>query len=118
MLSIENPDEKTLISINSIVENIKTSIATSIENRQENLEALQTALQKGWDINVTDYDDPIIRQIIISGIETHTSFLKSLDYIVSRTPAQSHQSFMPMKLVAFDESGVNSAYVNRMQLYL
>lgn len=57
-------------------------------------------------------------QIINSAIETHTSFVKSLDYIVSRTPAQSHQSFMPMKLVAFDESDVNSAYVSRYQLYL
>ena len=57
-------------------------------------------------------------QIINSAIETHTSFIKSLDYIVSRTPAQSHQSFMPMKLVAFDESDVNSAYVSRYQLYL
>jgi len=118
MLSIENPDEKTLISINSIVENIKTSIATTIENRKENLEALNNALINGWNIDIDDFEDPIIRQIIISGIETHTSFIKSLDYIVSRTPAQSHQSFMPMKLVAFDESGVNSAYVNRMQLYL
>ena len=56
--------------------------------------------------------------MIKSSIETHTSFLKSLEYIVSRTPAQSHQSFMPMKLVAFDESDVNSAYVSRYQLYL
>jgi hypothetical protein len=56
--------------------------------------------------------------MIKSSAEIHTSFLKSAEYIVSRTPAQSHQSFMPMKLVAFDESGKNSAYVNRYQLYL
>jgi len=38
----------------------------------------------------------------------------SLEAVVSRTPAQSHQSFMAMRVAAFDSGIVNSIYVNRM----
>jgi hypothetical protein len=48
----------------------------------------------------------------------HTSFLASLEAIVSRTPAQSQQSFMAMKVAGFDVNTTNSIYVNRMQLFL
>ena len=41
----------------------------------------------------------------------HTSFLKYLEIIAARIPAQSMQSFMPMKIVGFDESGHNNAFV-------
>ena len=56
--------------------------------------------------------------MIDSSIETHTSFIKSLDYIVSRTPAQSQQSFMAMRVAAFGMEDTNSAYVSRMQFLL
>jgi hypothetical protein len=48
------------------------------------------------------------------GIKQHTSFLASLEAIVSRTPAQSQQSFMAMKVAGFDVNTTNSIYVNRM----
>ena len=48
----------------------------------------------------------------------HTSFLKSLDIIAARIPAQNQQSFMPMKVVAFDNPNINTAYVSVMQFFL
>jgi len=59
-----------------------------------------------------------MRGIVKYGREQHTSFLTSLEAVVSRTPAQSHQSFMAMKIVGFDSNTVNSIYVSRMQLFL
>lgn len=50
--------------------------------------------------------------------ELNTSFQKSLKFIATRTPSQSHQSFMAMKVVGFDNSGKNSAYVSRWQIWL
>ena len=44
----------------------------------------------------------------------HTSFLKSLDIIAARIPAQNQQSFMPMRVVAFDNPNINTAYVSVM----
>ena len=57
---------------------------------------------------------PIIRM----GREKHTSFLRSLDIIAARIPAQSMQSYMPMKVVAFENPDVNNAYVSTYQLLL
>lgn len=48
----------------------------------------------------------------------YNSFLDSLGFIASRTPAQCHQSFMAMKCVAFDHTDRNVAYVSRWQLWL
>ena len=90
-------------------------ISTGFDVRDQFLTQLNAEINAG---EIKSSYTGMFAQIINSAIETHTSFIKSLDYIVSRTPAQSHQSFMPMKLVAFDESDVNSAYVSRYQLYL
>jgi hypothetical protein len=57
---------------------------------------------------------PYIKHILDFGIKQHTSFLASLEAIVSRTPAQSQQSFMAMKVAGFDVNTTNSIYVNRM----
>ena len=43
---------------------------------------------------------------------SHTSFLKSLDIIAARIPAQNMQSFMPMKVVGFENPNINNAYVS------
>ena len=59
-----------------------------------------------------------VQNLVIKGLETHTSFLQSLEFLAARIPAQSHQSFMAMKVVGFDESGKNTAYVSRMQIWL
>ena len=48
----------------------------------------------------------------------HTSLLKTLDVIAARIPAQNQQSFMPMKVVAWDNPNINTAYVSVMQFFL
>jgi len=37
----------------------------------------------------------------------------SLEHIVSRTPAQSQQSFMAMRVAAFTNESTNTAYVGK-----
>lgn len=49
------------------------------------------------------------------GKEIHTSFLKSLNVVAARVPAQSMQSFMPMRVVAFEAPDINTAYVGSAQ---
>jgi len=56
--------------------------------------------------------------IIKNGHELYTSFKKSLDFIVARTPSQCHQSFMKMRVIAFNDTEANVAYVSRWQLWL
>ena len=58
--------------------------------------------------------NPIIRQ----GREKHTSFLRSLDVAAARIPSQSMQSYMPMKVVAYDNPDINTAYVSTYQILL
>ena len=52
------------------------------------------------------------------GIKIHTSFLKSLEVVAARIPAQSMQSFMPMKVIAYENADVNTAYVSTAQIWL
>lgn len=63
-------------------------------------------------------EDPNIDAIRDAAAELHTSFIKSLDVLAARIPAQSMQSFMPMRVVGFDETDTNSAYVNYFQFWL
>ena len=77
----------------------------NLSNKQELIENLQEQY-------------PFLKTIIQKGFNKHTSFLDSLECIVSRTPAQSHQSFMAMRVVGFDQGKANSIYVSRMQLFL
>ncbi len=58
--------------------------------------------------------NPIIR----AGRMKHTSFLRSLDIVAARIPAQSMQSYMPMKVIAFDNPDINTAYVSTYQILL
>lgn len=65
-----------------------------------------------WNTVIPDH--PITKQMR----EKHTSFLRSLDIIAARIPAQSMQSYMPMKIVAFDNPNINTAYVSTYQILL
>ena len=60
----------------------------------------------------------LCRIIINNGRELHTAFKESLNIIAGRIPAQSQQSFMTQKVVAFDNSNVNTAMVSTFQLFL
>lgn len=50
--------------------------------------------------------------------EMHSSFDESLNVLAGRIPAQSQQSFMTQRVVAFDNPDINSAYVGVFQLWL
>lgn len=52
------------------------------------------------------------------GAELYSSFKKSLDIIAARIPAQSMQSFMPMKVVGYEDFDINTAYVSTHQIWL
>lgn len=86
---------------------------------QQNINNLQNDLYN-QELSLQDViiRNPYMRGMIKSGIETHTSFLSSLEMVVSRTPAQSQQSFMAMEIAAFGSESTNSAYVSRWQLWL
>lgn len=56
--------------------------------------------------------------IIKAGRRKYTAFLKSLEIVAARIPAQSLQSFMPMKVVAYENPNRNSAYVSDLQILL
>lgn len=62
--------------------------------------------------------DRLVAEISQEGLKVHASFLKSLEVIAGRIPAQSQQSFMPQKVVAFTNSDINSAYVSAFQLFI
>ena len=66
--------------------------------------------------NYKEFGDthPIVKQ----GLSKHSSFLKSLDVVAARIPSQSQQSFMPMKIVAFDNPNINTAFVSTYQILL
>lgn len=65
-----------------------------------------------------NFNDYIIKNIADSARRIHTSFMKSLEVLAARIPAQSMQSFMPMQTVAFIKSDTNDAYVSRWQIWL
>jgi hypothetical protein len=48
----------------------------------------------------------------------HTSFLKTLNIVAARIPAQNQQSFMAMEVEAYDNPDINSAYVSTYQFFL
>lgn len=48
----------------------------------------------------------------------YTSFIKSLDIVAARIPAQSMQSFMTMRIAGFDNPNINTAYVSTAQIWL
>ena len=69
-------------------------------------------------VNPNTGEEEFTNPLIKMGRAKHSSFLKSLDVVAARIPAQSMQSFMPMKVVAFDNPDINTAYVSTMQILL
>ena len=89
-------------TINSLMESYGDSLEDAIENVQN--------------VGINDIDEsPIGQYFLDRGHEIHTSFLQSLKVVAARVPAQSMQSFMPMRVVAFEAPDINTAYVNTAQ---
>lgn len=66
---------------------------------------------KGYAKYFAEYNDILAERVF-------NSFKESLNFISSRIPAQSLQSFMKMKVVGFTQSGANQAYVSHWQTWL
>lgn len=99
-----------------------TFIKDKIMNVKEGEDLVTSALVKFAELDNITLDNytklkewhPLIRK----GRAKHTSFLKSLDVVAARIPAQNMQSFMAMKVVAFDNPDINNAYVSTLQIFL
>lgn len=84
------------------------NMATHLENAIRNNSRLYNS-----ELNQEDLD--MFQEI---GDELYAAFKESLNIIASRTPSQSMQSFMPMKVVAYENQDVNYAYVSTAQIWL
>ena len=89
----------------------------AIDDEQKLYESsLETAIMNIQRIDMSDINDsPVGQYFLDRGHEIHTSFLQSLKVVAARVPAQSMQSFMPMKVVAFEAPDINTAYVSTAQ---
>ena len=86
----------------------KESNLTNIFNNSVEYNRIPNENEVGYQTN------PLIRALR----EKHTSFVKALDVVAARIPSQSMQSFMPMRVIAFDNPDINTAYVSTMQILL
>lgn len=80
---------------------------------------VQNQLQNANSIDdLTDVPEEYVNYIKQEGASIYNSFNQSLNLVAARIPAQSMQSFMPMKIAAFIDSDVNTTYVSTLQTYL
>lgn len=96
-----------LLSDTTIDQGVKDLLQVQLEGLGENKKQNIAALNKA--------KEELLRK------EAHkkwVSFQDSLKFIASRIPAQTLQSFMAMKLVAWTENSKNMCYVSHFQTYL
>lgn len=117
-------------NVTAIIPKFKTPAEnrTLFESDVRTNNALADAFQKFYKVRLDpdsdlDYDSYWFednKDIILDLIAKtrYTSWLKSREFIASRIPAQSKQSFMPMKNVAYMKGSSNDVYVNISQLLL
>lgn len=108
----------------SIIDNLRQSKNKNVERYIEAFDYVMTregetfdnALEDIQEVDLSNYDDsPVGKLYEQLGNEIYASFLKSLEIVAARIPAQSMQSFMPMKVVGFEKSDRNTAYVSTAQ---
>lgn len=96
------------------IKEYKEALDAAIEAYGDNQEEATLNIQN---VELSDLkDSPFGNYLEKVGHILHTSFLKSLQVVAARIPAQSMQSFMPMKVVAFEGPDINTAYVSTAQL--
>lgn len=121
--AIEEIAKMSIEDIDNLLEEtkgqLKGLVVEGAKRQKEAIEKLKAELAKpNPNIEYLRTVSKTVRNMVDKGLEIHTSFLQSLEFLAARIPAQSHQSFMAMKIVGFDESGKNTAYVSRMQIWL
>lgn len=86
---------------------------TSTENKKNSTE-LQTIIKQ----NKANYNQLLQAYLKKEAHKRYISFLDSQNFIAARIPAQSLQSFMTMKNIAWTENSKNISYVSHFQTYL
>ncbi len=99
---LKNSSNDTAILISRIIKNDK-NISDQLENFENPSEEIK------WFVD---------RLIGYHGTRIHNSFIKSLNIIAARIPAQNQQSFMGMEIQDFEDNNINSAYVSSFQFFL
>lgn len=103
------------LDVSEIIENLPEDVLNDIRARQ----SIVVDLSQNFNIETGKKIDEIVEQDIKRDAkQMYSAFLTTLETIASRTPSQSMQSFMAMKTVAFDNTGVNNVYVSPYQLWL
>lgn len=101
----------------SVVERFFTSRHKTKEAREKDL--LEFTVQKYIDNLFTERQNGELNNLYNTRSNAvYTSFLKSLQVICSRIPAQSLQSFLQGEVVGFLQTSKNYVYVSPWQLYL
>lgn len=107
-LTPEHMQNIQIEELENVIEQVKQDLRSKYSDSEIKQMAIENLAKKNrW-----------IKNQLNTSIDIHTSFLKSLEILAARIPAQCMQSFMSMKIVGFEESGLNVAYVSRAQIYL
>ena len=122
---LENNESLAKSLLNDFKESSKNQVRSFynyVTNRGRNKSKLKQIFERNRDyhnVTLANYMNlPENHPVIRAGRIKHASFMKALDVIAARIPAQSMQSFMAMKVVAFDNPDINTAYVSTMQILL
>ena len=93
----------------------------SINKQVTEFNTINNYLYTTDDLNIDDLNKTqpsIAKHFKYIGNRQRASFFKLLEVVAARIPAQSMQSFMPMRIVGFDNSDTNTAYVSTSQIWL
>lgn len=75
-------------------------------------------LTKYEDLIKGDTKNPAYLALQKESRQIWTSFMKYLENVAARIPAQSQQSFMAQKVAMFENTDTNNAYVSKFQFFL
>ena len=106
------------IRANSVESLQKIDKSLSKEEKQKITEANIASLKESRVKSAKDWDNAVQDFLRKEAHKKWISFQDSLNFIASRIPAQTLQSFMSMKLVGWTKNTKNMAYVSHFQTYL
>ena len=97
-----------------------TTIDTELTKEAIEAYKLSDNIGKKFTINKksTELTEEVLNDIHSKARRMYTSYMMSLNTLAARIPSQSMQSFMAMKTVGYDRTGINSVYVNPYQIWL
>lgn len=98
---------------------------STVINKMEDLDNFEQYIVKVRELLEGDFEYSKYKNLVTAhyaqlntSTKKFTSFLNSLYFISSRIPAQSLQSFMPMRCVGWTRDTNNTAYVSYIQTFL